>query len=171
MNVLDKSTKLIKKKPLTEKQMIQIMTKRRACIEKFRKTMKKSTMKAPKKSSKKDVVPPSNLVEQEFSNEQSVGQIEKPKKKRTKKNQEPDESVESVESVEPVEPLEEESVSLPVPEEKPKKKRTKKIKQSPEEVPVGQPDVPLLLVPEEKPKKKRTKKTKKTKESEEPINL
>ena len=49
MNGLDKSKKIIKRKPLTEKQVIQIMTKRRACIEKFRKTLKKTPIKAPRK--------------------------------------------------------------------------------------------------------------------------
>ncbi len=45
-----------KKKPMTEKQVAQIMTKRRACIQKFRETIKK-TIKISKKKSTEPTVP------------------------------------------------------------------------------------------------------------------
>jgi predicted NAD-dependent protein-ADP-ribosyltransferase YbiA (DUF1768 family) len=84
MNGLDKSKKIIKRKPLTEKQVIQIMTKRRACIEKFRKTLKKAPINAPrKKKEKKEAEEP--VVPEEGEKETP---IEKKPKKRTKKAQE-----------------------------------------------------------------------------------
>ena len=40
------------KKALTKKQMVQIMTKRKACIDKFRKTLKAKTTAVVEKSAK-----------------------------------------------------------------------------------------------------------------------
>jgi predicted NAD-dependent protein-ADP-ribosyltransferase YbiA (DUF1768 family) len=86
MNGLDKSKKVIKRKPLTEKQAIQIMTKRRACIEKFRKTLKKAPIKAPrKKKEKKDAEEQVVPEEVEGEPEEKETPIEKKPKKRTKK--------------------------------------------------------------------------------------
>jgi len=94
MNGLDKSKKIIKRKPLTEKQVIQIMTKRRACIEKFRKTLKKAPIKALRKKKENNEaespVGPEEEREQgeEVEGEKVEGEPEenpKPKRTRTKK--------------------------------------------------------------------------------------
>jgi len=90
MNGLDKSKKIIKRKPLTEKQAIQIMTKRRACIEKFRKTLKKTPIKAPRKKKEnneaEEAVVPEEGEEGEGEEKKAEGEPEEKKpKKRTKK--------------------------------------------------------------------------------------
>jgi len=129
MNGLDKSKKIIKRKPLTEKQAVQIMTKRRACIEKFRKTFKKAPIKAPRKKKEKKEAEESLLPEE--GEEKVEGEPEentKPKKTRTKKApiQAPRKKKENNEAEESLLPEEgEEKVEVEVePEENPKPKRT-----------------------------------------------
>ena len=101
-----KTPKIQKKKPMTEKQAIQIMTKRRACIQKWRDTMKKASKGVPKKK-----------LTQKNTTEPLVEASEKPKKKLSKKK-----AVEPLAEVPLETPLE---VPLEVPE-KPKKKASKK---------------------------------------------
>ena len=136
-----------KKKPMTEKQAAQIMTKRRACIQKFRETMKK----LPKPSKKKvmeEAVP-------SVPSEANVLPIPPKKKRATKKKAIEEEAVPSVPS---------EPVVLPIP---PKKKRATKKKEMEEEVPPvpSEADVPPVpLEPEVPPKKKRATKKKEMEE-------
>ena len=111
-----------KKKPMTEKQVAQIMTKRRACIQKFRETIKK-TIKTSKKKSTEPVVPSLPV-----------------KKNRVSKKKSTEPVVPSVPS-EPAVPLE---VDIP-----PKKKRVYKKKSREPTVP-SEPAVPIEQVIEEK---------------------
>jgi hypothetical protein len=121
-----------KKKPMTEKQAAQIMTKRRACIQKFRETMKK----LPKPSKKKvmeEAVPPVPSVPS-VPSEVDVLPVP-PKKKRATKKKAIEEEVPSV-PLEPVVP------SVPSePEVPPKKKRATKKKEMEEAVPSEQEKV------------------------------
>jgi len=112
MNGLDKSKKIIKRKTLTEKKVIKIMTKSRPCIEKLQKTLKKTSINAPrKKKEKKEAEEP--VIPEEGEGEPE----EKKSKKRTKKVSAP-----VAETVEEGEQQKEQQ------KENPKKKATKKEK-------------------------------------------
>ena len=145
MNGLDKSKKIIKRKPLTEKQAIQIMTKRRACIEKFRKTLKKAPIKAPRKK-KEEKEAKVQVVPQEGEPEEKP----KEKKKRAKK------APVVIEEAEQPPVLDEASIVPPEEKPKEKKKRAKKVPSGPiEESVVGE----LAPIKEKKPRKKPVKNT------------
>jgi hypothetical protein len=98
-----------KKKAMTEKQYAQIMTKRRACIQKFRETMKK-TLKASKKKSTEPVVIQERVPKKRVSNkknivsvlsESAVPAVPVKRQRVSKKKKEPlEEPLEEVQSVE-----------------------------------------------------------------------
>ena len=161
MNGLDKSKKIIKRKPLTEKQAIQIMTKRRACIEKFRKTLKKVPIKASRKKKEKKEAEES-LLEKEKDEEGEPEEKPKPKKPRAKKAPAPLEEPE----LQPI--LDEASIVPPEDKPKEKKKRAKKVIEPSgpiDESVVGEPEP----IKEKKPRKKPVKKTKENAENPENI--
>lgn len=146
-----------KKKAMTEKQYAQIMTKRRACIQKFRETMKK-TLKASKKKSTEPVVIQERVPKKRVSKKKNIVSVlsesavpavpavpDVPVKRQrvSKKKKEPLE-----------EPLEE----IQAVEEKVVKKRTNKKK--PEELEELEEPLEEPLEEEEKVVKKRVYKKK-----------
>jgi hypothetical protein len=162
MNGLDKSKKIIKRKPLTEKQAIQIMTKRRACIEKFRKTLKKAPIKAPRKKKENKETLPDKEKDEEKDEDGEPEDKPKPKKPRAKK------APVHVEEPELHPILDEASIAPPEDKPKEKKKRAKKVIEPSgpiDESVVGEPEP----IKEKKPRKKPVKKTKENTENPENI--
>ena len=113
-----------KQKQLTEKQALQLMTKRRTCIQKYRKSYKNKTIsfsnpivssvqEIPKETKKRTYKKKPKATEVE-----PLGEEPQPKKKRTYKKK-----------IEATEPL----VEVTVEEPQPKKKRTYKKKTAIEE--------------------------------------
>ena len=136
-------------KGLTEKQMVQIMTRRKACIDKFRKTLRANMSGVEAE----EPVPPKKPRKKTAKAEEPVPP-KKPRKKTAKKE-------EPVVIEEPVAVVEE-----PVPPKKPRKKPNKK------EEPVAVVEEPIAVEEEPVPLKKPRKKTAKKEEPvviEEPI--
>ena len=106
-----------KKKPMTEKQVAQIMTKRRACIQKFRETIKKTIKTSKKKSTEPtiplevDIPPKKKRVYKKKSTEPTVPlEVDiPPKKKRVYKKKSTEPTVPSEPAV-PIEQVIEEKV-------------------------------------------------------------
>jgi hypothetical protein len=166
-----------KKRGLTEKQMVQIMTRRKACIDKFRKTLsakaapvvnvdakeKTTAKKVAKKAAKKAAEEPVEMSEKVLV-ENLLIQEEPPKKPRKKSAKKAAE-----------EPLTQEKpkrrtlkgkkkeMAEEMAEEPPKKPRKKPAKKAAEEPPEMSEKVLVenLLIQEEPPKKPRKKPAKK----------
>ena len=127
-------------KGLTEKQMVQIMTRRKACIDKFRKTLRANMSGVEAE----EPVPPKKPRKKTAKKEEVVAVEEpvppkKPRKKTAKKE-------EPVAVEEPIAVVEE-----PVPPKKPRKKTAKKEEPVVIEEPVAVVEEP---VPPKKPNKK-----------------
>ena len=125
-----------KQKQLTEKQALQLMTKRRTCIQKYRKSYKNKTIsfsnpnvssvqEIPKETKKRTYKKKPKATEVEPLGEVTIEEPQ-PKKKRTYKKK--------IEATEPlVEDVVEPLVEVAVEEPQPKKKRTYKKKTAIEE--------------------------------------
>lgn len=117
-----------KQKQLTEKQALQLMTKRRTCIQKYRKSYKNKTISFsnPNVSSVQEI--PKETKKRTYKKKPKATEVEplgeepQPKKKRTYKKK-----------IEATEPLIETLVEVAIEEPQPKKKRTYKKKTAIEE--------------------------------------